>query len=141
MSTYEPHWNLAQYICPVCSQNHPLDPINFTSECPSMDPLRQRMFLAWPPLFDVITAVWWETQDVTNRRVFIRSLVPNSLADMLSTPRLESAWLNTRSHAPVKRRPALTNILHEILDHLREHPLPLPRPRPVSLNPPPSVCV
>ena len=34
----------------------------------------------------MITAVWWETQDVTNRRHFIRSLVPNALADTLFTP-------------------------------------------------------
>ena len=39
MSTYGLHWNLDQYPCPVCSQNHPLDPITFTSECPSRDPL------------------------------------------------------------------------------------------------------
>ena len=37
MSTYKPHWKFAQYLCPVCSQNHPLDPITFTPECPSMD--------------------------------------------------------------------------------------------------------
>ena len=37
MSTYEPHWKLAQYLYPVCSQTHPLDLITFTSECPSMD--------------------------------------------------------------------------------------------------------
>ena len=50
-----------------------------------MDSFRQPMFQACPPPFDVITAVWWETQEVTNRRHFIRTLVPRSLADMLST--------------------------------------------------------
>ena len=49
MATYEPHWNLAQYLCPVCSQNHPLDPITFTSECPSMDPLCQCMLQTCRP--------------------------------------------------------------------------------------------
>ena len=34
MATYEPHWNLAQYLCPVCSQNHRLDPFTFTFELP-----------------------------------------------------------------------------------------------------------
>ena len=72
MATYEPLWCLAEYLCPVGSENHPLDPITFTSECPPMCPLRQRMFQEWPPPFDVLTAVWWETQDVTN-----------TLADML----------------------------------------------------------
>ena len=38
------------------------------------------------PPFRVITAVWWETKDVTNRRHFIRTLVARSLADMLWTP-------------------------------------------------------
>ena len=49
MASYETHWNLAKYLCPVCSQNHPLDPITYTSECPSMDPLCNRMFRACPP--------------------------------------------------------------------------------------------
>ena len=86
MSTYEPQWNLAHYLCPVCSQKHPMDPITFTAECPSMDLLRQRMFNAWPPRFDLITTLWWEAEDVTNRRHFIRTLVPHSLADMLASP-------------------------------------------------------
>ena len=46
MDTYEPHWNSAQYLSPVCLQNHPLDPISSISECPSMDPTCQRMFQA-----------------------------------------------------------------------------------------------
>ena len=53
MSTYEPDRNLAQYLCPVCSQNHHLDAITFTSECFSMDPLRKHMFQACPPPFSM----------------------------------------------------------------------------------------
>ena len=105
MATYEPHRNFAQFG-PVCSQSHPLDPITFTSEFASMDPLRQGMFQACPPPFDVITAVWWETKDVTNRRHFILSLVPNSLADMLSTPPVENCLAEHKEdlhHALVKR--------------------------------------
>ena len=49
MATYEPHWNVALYLCPVCSQGHPHDAITFTTECPSMDSLCQRMFQACPP--------------------------------------------------------------------------------------------
>ena len=138
MSTYEPHWNLAQYLCPVCLQHHPLNPITFTSECCSMDPLRQCMLQACPPRFDVITAVSWETQDVINRRHFICSLVPPSLADMFSTHPVGRCLAEHKEDlrpALVKRRPALTNILHEILNHLREHQPPLSRPPSVSLNP------
>ena len=79
----------------------------------------------------MITAVCWETQYVINRRHFIRSLVPNSLADMLSTPSVGRCLAEHKEdlrHALVKGQPALTNILHKILDHLREHPPPLPCP-------------
>ena len=47
-------------------------------------------------------------------------------------------------HALVKLRPALTNVLHKILDHVREHQLPLSfPPRQVYSNPwgvPQAVC-
>ena len=138
MNTYEPHWNLSSYVCPHCSSMHPLDPITFTAECLTMDSVRQEMFQAWPSLFDVMVAVWWEKQDVTDRRNFIRTLVPNSLAHMLLT--LPAGKLFAEHRGDVKqalsrRRTPLRDTLHKILNHLSNHPLLLPRPAPLADNP------
>ena len=103
-----------------------------------MDPFRQRMFQACPPPFHVITAVWWGTQDITNRRHFVLSLVLPSLAYVPSTPPVRKCLTEHEEdlrHTLVKRRPALTNILHKILDHLCEHTPPLFRTPLVTINP------
>ena len=64
MASFEPHWNLSQFICPLWSAPHPLDPITFVAECSTMDSFHHEMFQAWPSPFNIITAAWWESQDL-----------------------------------------------------------------------------
>ena len=131
MATYEPHWNLSQYHCPFCSTPHPLDLITFVAECCTMDTFRQEMLQAWPSPFNVTTAVWWESQDVTNRRHFVRTLVPKSLAPLFLTPPANKILAEHKADLRIAlghRRSAVTTVLKKTHSRLHSHPPPLPPP-------------
>ena len=110
----------------------------FVPKSCTMDHFRQKMFQAWPSPYNVIIAVWLESQDFTNRRHYARTLVPKGLASLLLTPPAGKTLAEHKEDllsALRHRRSALTTVLNKTLSHLHNHPLPLPRPPPCVQQP------
>ena len=124
---YQPHYILDKCPCPKCLQKHILDPITVVAECPATAHLRQAIINAWPSPFNDLISDWWTTATLGDRRNFIRTLIPNSLSNLLRSPPPARTYTQHRNHlysAMKKRRQRLKTTLQDVQQWLRINPIP-----------------
>ena len=79
-------------------QKHPLDQITVVAECTATAHLRQAIINAWPPRFNDLISDWWTTATLGDRRNFIRTLIPNSLSNLLRSAPPALTYIQHRNH-------------------------------------------
>ena len=124
---YQPHYILNKYLCSKCLLKHPLEPITTVAEGTAAAHLRQAIINAWPPPFNRLISDWWITATPGDRRNFIRTLVPNSLSNILPSPlpALSSTQIKNHLHTAMKtRRQRLKTILQDVQQWVRDNPIP-----------------
>ena len=80
---YKPDFILNDFNCPMCSLIHPLDPLSTLSYCTSTIHLRKLFNSTWPLPFRHTVTNWIPTAPRGEVRNFFKTLVPNSLSNLL----------------------------------------------------------
>ena len=118
-----------KYLCSKCQLKYPLDPITAVTECTATEHLRQAIINACPPPFNRLISDWWTTATLGDRRNFTRSLIPNSLSNILRSPLPALSDTQHRNHlytAMKTRHQRLKTILQDVQQWLRDSPIPNP---------------
>ena len=124
---YKPHFILNKHLCPKCNTHHPLDPITFITTCSSTTHLRQLLFNTWTQPFKTTILSWWTTATSGDKRNFIRTLIPNSLSNLLRTPPQNSSYhQHAKNLDPAfkQRQKPLQKAIYDIKQWLHDNPIP-----------------
>ena len=124
---YKPHFILNKHLCPKCNTHHPLDPITFITTCSSTTQLRQLLFNTWTQPFKTTILSWWTTATSGDKRNFIRTLIPNSLSNLLRTPPQNSSYHQHAKNLDLafkQRQKPLQKAIYDIKQWLHDNPIP-----------------
>ena len=136
---YEPYFSFRLVRCAWCSFRqyppHQGDPLSYLAECVGFHSRRELFHDCWPEDVAPVAKSWYESAHPKQRRLYIRSLVPQELYDRLkaSAPSLRpekrpsmevSAWCKHRA----KRLLDLLPSLHEALRTFEPSYVALKRP-------------
>ena len=124
---YQPHYILYKHLCSKCQLKHPLDPITAVTECTAIEHVRQAIINAWPPPFNRLISDWWTTATLGDHRNFTRTLISNSLSNILRSPLPALSYTQHRNHlytAMKTRRQRLKTKLQDVQQWLRDNPIP-----------------
>ena len=136
---YEPFFKLRMVQCAFCSLRHlpphQGDPLSFLAECVYFRSRRELFHDCWPDDVAPVAKSWYASASSKQRRLYIRSLVPQELYDRLKAsvsslrpgkrPSMEvSAWCKHRA----KRLLDLLPSLHEALRLFEPAYVPLQQP-------------
>ena len=125
---YKPHFILNDFKCPMCSHIHPLDPLSTLSYCTSTIHLRELFNNTWPLPFRHTVTNWIPTAPRGEVRNYFKTLVPNSLSNLLRTPHRNTTYahhLNSLTTALQHRPKPLSKALESIRDWFINNPLNL----------------
>ena len=125
---YKPHFILNDFKCPMCSHIHPLDPLSTLSYCTSTFHLRELFNNTWPLPFRHTVTNWIPTAPRGEVRNYFKTLVPNSLSNLLRTPHRNTTYahhINSLTKALQHRRKPLSKALESIKDWFINNPLNL----------------
>ena len=136
---YKPHFIVNDFKCPMCSLIHPLDPLSTLSYCTSTIHLRELFNNTWPLPFRHTVTNWIPTAPRGEVRNYFKTLVPNSLSNLLRTQHRNTTYahhINSLTKALQHRRNPFSKALESIrdwfitnpqnLDHLELTPLTTP---------------
>ena len=124
---YQPHYILNKYLCSKCEVKHPLDTITAVTECTATEHLRQAIINSWPPSFNTLISDCGTTATLGDRCNFTRTLIPNSLSNILRSPLPALSYTQHRNHlytAMKTRRQRLKTILQDVQQWLRDNLIP-----------------
>ena len=112
----------------MCSLIHPWDPLSTLSYCTSIIHLRELFNNTWPLPFRHTVTNWIPTAPRGEVRNYFKTLVPNSLSNLLRTPHRNTTYahhINSLTKALQHRRKPLSEGLESIRDWFITNPLNL----------------
>ena len=124
---YQPHYILNKYLCSKCQLKHPLDPITAVTESTATEHPQQGIINAWPSPFNRLISYCRTTATLGDRRNFTRTLIPNSLSNILRSPLPALSYTKHRNHlytAMRTWRQHLKTKLQDIQQWLRDNSIP-----------------
>jgi hypothetical protein len=107
--------------CDVCKNFHPLDFLSVLALCPSFAPHLDGFFELFQEAAPLVRQ-WWGNASSSEKRLFVRTLIPRSLADLL----LESLARNRLKEIMGYRHKAWPKVRQELLENFLETPPPAP---------------
>ena len=126
---YTPNYNLKDYPCPRCHTKHPLEPISFTTLCPSAKRTHLRRLInnTWSTTTCTTIHKWYPTAPPGEKRNYSRTLIPTSLSNALRTPPPNTCYSSHKSHLlrELKSRTKRFNtVLHSLSRWFQDNPIP-----------------